>query len=67
MLNGLDSFRIRLLFEGNKIFALQGLYDSGQTDKKCKRDRVIYICLIFKYWENGITMLRLHFFEPEKF
>ena len=36
MLNGLDSFRIRFLSEGNKIVALQGLYDSGQTDRNAK-------------------------------
>tara|TARA_R110002110_G_scaffold92763_1_gene241968 strand:+ start:734 stop:2071 length:1338 start_codon:yes stop_codon:yes gene_type:complete len=36
MLNGLDSFRIRFLSEGNKVTALQGLYDSGQTDKNEK-------------------------------
>jgi C-terminal processing protease CtpA/Prc len=36
MLKGLDSFRIRFLTEGNKIVALQGLYDGGQTDKNAK-------------------------------
>jgi hypothetical protein len=36
MLKGLDSFRIRFLAEGNKVIALQGLYDSGQTDKNAK-------------------------------
>ena len=36
MLNGLDSFRIRFLLEDNKVIALQGLYDSGQTDKNIK-------------------------------
>lgn len=36
MLKGLDSFRIRFLEEGNKIIALQGLYDNGRTDKNAK-------------------------------
>ena len=36
MLTGLDSFRIRFLVEGNKVIALQGLYDNGQTDKNPK-------------------------------
>jgi len=36
MLKGLDSFRIRFLAEGNKIIALQGLYDSGHTDNNAK-------------------------------
>ncbi len=36
MLKGLESFRIRFLSEGNKINALQGLYDSGGTDKNAK-------------------------------
>jgi len=36
MLKGLDSFRIRFLSEGNKIVALQGLYDSGQMDRNAK-------------------------------
>lgn len=33
MLKGLDTFRIRFLKEGNKVIALQGLYDNGHTDK----------------------------------
>ena len=36
MLKGLDSFRIRFLSEGNKVTALQGLYDNGRTDKNAK-------------------------------
>ena len=36
MLDGLDSFRIRFLADGNKITALQGLYDNGGTDKNAK-------------------------------
>jgi hypothetical protein len=36
MLKGLDSFRIRFVAEGNKVTALEGLYDSGQTDKNAK-------------------------------
>ncbi|WP_299275090.1 S41 family peptidase [uncultured Psychroserpens sp.] len=36
MLNGLDSFRIRFLNEGNAITALQGLYDNGGTDRNAK-------------------------------
>ncbi|MEH6537385.1 MAG: S41 family peptidase [Psychroserpens sp.] len=36
MLKGLDSFRIRFLTEGNKITALQGLYDNGGTDKNAR-------------------------------
>lgn len=36
MLKGNDSFRIRFLSEGNKVTALQGLYDNGRTDKNAK-------------------------------
>lgn len=36
MLKGNDSFRIRFVSEGNKITALQGLYDNGRTDKNAK-------------------------------
>lgn len=36
ILNGLDSFRIRFLAEGNTITALQGLYDNGRTDKNAR-------------------------------
>ena len=36
ILKGLDSFRIRFLAEGNKIIALQGLYDNGGSDKNAK-------------------------------
>lgn len=36
ILNGLDNFRIRFLADGNKITALQGLYDNGSTDKNAK-------------------------------
>jgi len=36
ILNGLDSFRIRFLAEGNTITTLQGLYDNGGTDKNAK-------------------------------
>lgn len=36
ILKGLDSFRIRFLAEGNKITALQGLYENGRTDKNAK-------------------------------
>jgi hypothetical protein len=36
MLRGLDTFRIRFLSEGEKVLALQGLYDNGHTDKNLK-------------------------------
>ena len=36
MLKGLSSFRIRFLSEGDKVSALQGLYDNGHTDKNLK-------------------------------
>lgn len=36
ILKGFDSFRIRFLTEGNRINALQGLYDNGTTDKNVK-------------------------------
>lgn len=36
MLKGLDSFRIRFLADGNKVTALQGLYENGRTDKNVK-------------------------------
>ncbi len=36
MLKGLETFRIRFLSENNKVVALQGLYDSGHTDKNLR-------------------------------
>ncbi|MCW5520232.1 S41 family peptidase [Aureitalea sp. L0-47] len=36
MLKGLETFRIRFLSENNKVVALQGLYDNGQTDKNLR-------------------------------
>ncbi|WP_276388378.1 S41 family peptidase [Eudoraea chungangensis] len=36
MLDGMDSFRIRFLFEDEKIIALEGLYSSGRRDKNLR-------------------------------
>jgi len=36
MLIGLDFFRIRFLSENDKVLAIQGLYESMQTDKNLK-------------------------------
>lgn len=36
MLVGLDNFRIKFLSEGNKVMALQGLYDNGHSDKSVR-------------------------------
>ncbi|WP_373516497.1 S41 family peptidase [Pricia sp.] len=36
LLKGFDSFRILFLAEGNRVTALQGLYDNGSTDKNAK-------------------------------
>ncbi|MDO5970471.1 S41 family peptidase [Flavivirga aquimarina] len=38
MLKGLDNFRIRFLFEGDKVIGLQGLYSNGNMDKNLKTD-----------------------------
>jgi retinol-binding protein 3 len=36
MLDGLNSFRIEFLKEGNKVVALKGLYENGMTDRNLK-------------------------------
>lgn len=36
MLSGMDSFRIRFLFEDKNVIALEGLYSSGRRDKNLR-------------------------------